>query len=84
MKKYFKKCILSLIVFLKTKFVLIDDLHKLRKLFIWYKKERFTSTSPHFVKQSVLLRHAIDNATWIETGTYVGSTTSILSKRFPR
>ena len=50
---------------------------------IWYKKERFTPPSPSFVKQSVLLRHAVDNATWIETGTYLGSTTSILSERFP-
>ena len=84
LKKYLKKYIGSRSVFLKTKFGSIYyDLHRLRKLFIWLKKERCTSPSPHFVKQSVLLRHAVDNATWIETGTYLGSTTAILSERFP-
>jgi hypothetical protein len=30
-----------------------------------------------------LLRHAIDNATWVETGTHTGSTTKLLSENFP-
>ena len=83
LQKYLKKFLNLTSDFLKRKFVFINELHKLRELFLWYKKGRCSSPSPHFVKQSVLLRHAIDNATWVETGTYKGSTTQILSERFP-
>lgn len=40
----------------------------------------FAAPSPHFVKQEVLLRNALSNATWVETGTYLGQTTEKLSK----
>lgn len=39
----------------------------------------FAAPSPHFIKQAVLLRNAIDGASWVETGTYMGSTTSLLA-----
>jgi hypothetical protein len=45
----------------------------------WADRE-FAAPSPHFVKQKVLLRNGLPDATWIETGTYLGDTTSILSK----
>jgi predicted O-methyltransferase YrrM len=32
------------------------------------------------VKWQVLLNHSIPNAIWIETGTYLGDTTHLLSK----
>ena len=37
--------------------------------------------TPTFVKQKILLKHAVKNTTWIETGTYIGTTTA--AKRFP-
>jgi hypothetical protein len=40
----------------------------------------FAAPSPHFVKQAVVIRNGIRNATWIETGTYLGQTTEVLSK----
>lgn len=40
----------------------------------------FAAPSPHFIKQACLVRNGIANATWVETGTYVGSTTEVLSK----
>jgi hypothetical protein len=40
----------------------------------------FAAPSPHFVKESVLLRNGLRNATWVETGTYTGETTTVLSK----
>jgi hypothetical protein len=40
----------------------------------------FAAPSPHFVKQTVLLRNGLPDATWVETGTYMGDTTSVLSK----
>ena len=39
--------------------------------------------TPTFVKQKILLKHAVKNTTWIETGTYIGATTGFLAKRFP-
>lgn len=39
----------------------------------------FAAPSPHFIKQTVLLRNGLENATWVETGTYMGATTSVLS-----
>ena len=47
-------------------------------LYRW-KAESFALPAPHFVKQSVLERHGIPRAPWIETGTYRGSTTAFLS-----
>jgi len=41
---------------------------------------QFAAPSPHFVKQEVLLRNGLRDATWVETGTYMGDTTSVLSK----
>ena len=34
---------------------------------------------PNYIKNSVLLRYGIKNASWIETGTYIGDTTDFLS-----
>jgi len=41
---------------------------------------KFAAPSPHFVKQRVLLRNGLRDATWVETGTYMGDTTSALSQ----
>ena len=40
----------------------------------------YSSPSPQHVKIKVLKSHSLPNATWIETGTYLGDTTSKLSK----
>jgi hypothetical protein len=40
----------------------------------------FAAPSPHFIKQAVLLRNGLDDAIWVETGTYMGDTTRVLSK----
>jgi len=45
----------------------------------WADRE-FAAPSPPFVKQKVLLRNGLRGATWVETGTYMGDTTSVLSK----
>jgi|SRR5579872_1937728 len=45
----------------------------------WGDRE-FAAPSPHFVKQKVLLRNGLPDATWVETGTFMGDTTSVLSK----
>ena len=35
---------------------------------------------PQFVKEKILLKHAIQSALWVETGTYIGTTTKFLSR----
>ena len=48
----------------------------------WYSSKKCGPPAPHFVKQSMLLRHGIPNSTWVETGTYLGSTTKLLSSHY--
>lgn len=43
----------------------------------------FAAPYPNFLKMQVLKNHACHGAGWIETGTYEGSTSKYLSKRFP-
>ncbi|MGW8370262.1 MAG: hypothetical protein ACWGPN_16480 [Gammaproteobacteria bacterium] len=40
----------------------------------------YMAPSPQFVKQQVLIRNGLEDATWVETGTYRGETTHVLSK----
>ena len=51
---------------------------KAKDLEDWADRE-FAAPSPHFIKQNVLLRNGLRDATWVETGTYMGDTTSVLS-----
>ena len=39
----------------------------------------YAAPSPHFIKQAVILRNNLSNATWIETGTHLGDTAAFLS-----
>lgn len=49
-------------------------------MFKEWEQRSFTAPSPHPVKQAVVLRHGLPGATWVETGTYMGQTTDLLSK----
>ena len=48
-----------------------------------WKKRGFLENSPQLVKENVFLKYGIKNAAWIETGTYLGTTTKYLSNLFP-
>jgi hypothetical protein len=48
--------------------------------FVSWNKNAYAAPSPNFIKQTVLLRNAIPNSIWVETGTYLGQTTKQLSK----
>jgi hypothetical protein len=45
-----------------------------------WRRSNYSSPSPQHVKIKVLKSHALLNSTWIETGTYLGDTTSKLAK----
>ena len=49
-----------------------------RSLNNWYKRN-FSSPSPEFVKHEIIKKNNLDNSLWIETGTYYGDTTNLLS-----
>ncbi len=43
-------------------------------------ERQFSAPSPHFVKQTCLLRNGVRGGIWVETGTYLGHTTEILAR----
>ena len=55
------------------------QLYELQALESW-KQSKFQAPSPLFIKQNCIIRNSINNAIWVETGTYLGQTTRILSK----
>mgnify|MGYP001055464786 FL=1 len=48
-----------------------------------WKKRDYLENSPQIVKQKVFHKYVIKDAVWVETGTYLGSTTNFLSGLFP-
>lgn len=57
--------------------------NRLRRYFqeyLQWSSRNFNAPSPHFIKHKCLVRNSLPNATWIETGTYLGQTTALLAK----
>jgi len=48
--------------------------------FLDWVNRSFAAPAPNSVKQQVLLRNNLRNATWVETGTFHGKTTNFLSR----
>ena len=48
--------------------------------YIQWSKRKFAAPSPHFIKQSCLIRNSVPQATWVETGTHLGQTTQVLAR----
>lgn len=61
----------------------IIGFQRLREIILFIKRD-FDAPYPTFVKRKTLVAHSILNAPWIETGTYMGSTSLFLAKRYPR
>lgn len=53
---------------------------KNRKVYQEWAERRFAAPSPTLVKNEVILRNGLPNATWIETGTYKGDTSALLAQ----
>ena len=60
------------------------------KYFLWtilnikslknWKNRNFSTPSLDVIKHQVLIKNNLNNSLWIETGTYYGNTTKVLSK----
>ena len=61
---------------LKTLFLILKNL----KSFKNWKKRGFNSPSPEFIKHQILINNNLEDSIWIETGTYYGETTKLLSR----
>jgi hypothetical protein len=56
--------------------------HRILGPYKWH-KSKYAPPSPYAIKLKILLLNAIPKAPWIETGTYLGETTKVLSKNSP-
>jgi hypothetical protein len=63
--------------------ILLDIYRISREWFQFYSRS-FQSPYPTLIKMKTLTVNSIPQATWIETGTYRGSTTRYLAKRYPK
>lgn len=52
--------------------------------YLQWGERKFAAPSPHYIKQACLVRNGIPDATWIETGTFLGQTTHFLSRHAAR
>lgn len=60
----------------------VESIQIRRGMSEWRKRD-FLDNSPEIVKQKVFLKYGIKDAVWVETGTFLGTTTSFLSGLFP-
>ena len=64
---------------LRTLKYLIWTISNLKSLKNWSNRN-FSVPSPDIIKHHVLIKNNLENSLWIETGTYYGNTTRVLSK----
>lgn len=62
---------------------MLQTLKKISQFRAW-RKRGYGDQSPQFVKDKVLRRCAIPDATWVETGTFMGHTTQLLAGFSPK
>ena len=68
---------------MKNLFVTVrESIQKNRGMGKW-KQRDYSGNTPQFIKELIFVKYAIDDANWVETGTYKGTTTNFLSIRFP-
>jgi hypothetical protein len=60
----------------------IETLRKPLQLYRWINSD-YQEYTPQFVKEKVFKNYCIANSDWVETGTFLGSSTQYFSKRSP-
>ena len=58
---------------------IITTLRNMRGMRDW-RKRGYGDHAPQFVKEHILRKYAIEGATWVETGTFMGTTTRFLAE----
>ena len=61
---------------------LYEWLYNAKQAMLW-SKNNFLSPAPQSVKQRVLSKYSVESATWVETGTFLGTTTFFLARIAP-
>ena len=61
---------------------LVEFIRKINGIIEWQRRG-FSENSPQYIKQKLLLKFGIKDAVWVETGTYLGTTTKYLSDYYP-
>ena len=56
------------------------NLNDLNQFLVWQNNYKFEEPFPQFVKEKVFNKYNLENSIWIETGTYLGTSTSYFSK----
>ena len=56
------------------------NLNDLNQFLVWQNNYNFEEPFPQFVKEKVFKKYNLENSIWIETGTYLGTSTSYFSK----
>ena len=56
------------------------NLNELNQFLVWQNNYNFEEPFPQFVKEKVFNKYNLENSIWIETGTYLGTSTSYFSK----
>ncbi len=62
---------------------LLIGIHRVKEWFFFIQRN-FDAPYPTFIKRKTLTSHSEPNSAWIETGTYMGSMSLFLAKRFPK
>lgn len=61
----------------------IAPIKAIREANAW-RKRGYLDFAPQFIKQRVFLKYGLATAPWVETGTYLGTTTRFLERHFPK
>lgn len=49
-----------------------------------WRKRGYSDNAPQFVKEQILQKYNVEGATWVETGTFMGTTTRFLASIAPK
>ena len=76
-KSMFYRTLFKVLRLLKVFVYAVRRENHLSQVMSW-ESDSFAMPAPHFVKQSVVLRHVIKGSTIVETGTHTGETSKLL------
>lgn len=61
----------------------VEYIRAMRAMSAW-KSRGYLDNAPQFVKERIFIKYGIPHTQWVETGTYLGTTTDFLEKNFSK